>query len=145
MKRVTLWGPVALTMVLIFGVSSIPDLSPPVEISDKTAHSLVYSILGLLMFRALAGGRIKALTIPNAVLAVLLSTLYGVSDELHQMFVPGRTAEWADIVADGVGATYGVGAALLVRAVSRYEGGGVSGGNHTRRHGDAEESLIWFG
>jgi VanZ family protein len=106
-------------MVLIFGVSSIPDLSPPVEISDKTAHSLVYSILGLSMFRALAGGRIKALTIPNAVLAVLLSTLYGVSDELHQMFVPGRMADWADIVADAVGAMYGVGAALLVRAVLR--------------------------
>jgi VanZ family protein len=138
-KRVVLWGPVALTMVLIFGLSSIPDLSTPGEISDKTAHSLAYGVLSLLMFRALAGGQLKGLTITTAVAAVLLTTMYGLSDELHQMFVPGRTADLADVGADAVGAIYGVGAGLLLRVffwVGRRIGGG--GGSGGYQHGGTE-------
>jgi VanZ family protein len=42
-----------------------------------------------------------------------------VSDELHQMFVPGRTSDRYDVVADAVGATIAVAGGWLIRAVRR--------------------------
>ena len=49
------------------------------------------------------------MTLGGVGLAVLLATLYGVTDEGHQWFVPGRTAEVADLVADAVGAAVATG------------------------------------
>lgn len=68
--------------------------------ADKVAHALAYAVLGALL--AWATGR------PG--LAVALATLYGVSDELHQAFVPGRTPDVLDLVADLLGATAGAAA-----------------------------------
>ena len=53
------------------------------------------------------------------ILAVSVSTLYGISDEVHQYFVPGRTASLADIVADGIGSLIGVLCYLGVREVRK--------------------------
>ncbi len=61
-------------------------------------------MLGALLY--LATGR--------AYLAVLLASLYGVSDEVHQAYVPGRSADLFDWVADTVGAGVGVGVTVLV-------------------------------
>ena len=47
---------------------------------------------------------------------VLLATLFGVTDEIHQYFVPGRQADVFDVVADAVGALAG---ALFVAFLSR--------------------------
>jgi VanZ family protein len=61
--------------------------------------------------------------------ATALATLYGVSDEIHQMFVPPRTPDWRDICADAFGALTGavvvaVAAKLLSRTRwhARYRG-----------------------
>jgi VanZ family protein len=40
--------------------------------------------------------------------AILLASLYGVSDEVHQAFVPFRESSWLDWLADTVGAALGV-------------------------------------
>jgi hypothetical protein len=101
-----LWGPVVLQMALIFAASSIPDVKTiPGGVSDKTAHFWVYGILGLVLFRALAGGTRSGLTFGRALLTIVLACIYGVSDEFHQSFVPGRTADVFDALADTVGAT----------------------------------------
>ena len=42
--------------------------------------------------------------------SMIIVVLYGVSDEVHQMFVPGRTAALDDVVADTIGAVVGTGA-----------------------------------
>jgi VanZ family protein len=39
--------------------------------------------------------------------AVLLSVLYGISDEAHQWFIDGRSAQWLDVLIDGIGAVMG--------------------------------------
>jgi VanZ family protein len=41
------------------------------------------------------------------ILSIILSTLYGLSDEIHQSFVSGRNASGTDVIADGVGAVIG--------------------------------------
>jgi VanZ family protein len=116
-RRIALWAPVAVYMALIFAVSSIsnpPDLST--SIGDKGAHGLLYVGLAALIVRALAGGW-RPFGGGIAVAAVVYSTLYGVSDELHQLFVPNRTADVADLAADAVGAVVAVVLLYMVHAV----------------------------
>jgi VanZ family protein len=95
-------------MVLIFAASSMSDPgAPPGGLSDKAAHFMIYFALGASLLRALAGGRSAAMTARRVLLAALIATLYGVSDELHQSFVPGRTPESLDLVADACGGLVG--------------------------------------
>jgi hypothetical protein len=116
-----LWGPVVLQMAVIFAASSIHNLTQlPGGMSDKSGHSIGYALLAGLLLRALAGGRLAGITWKSAVAAIVLSTLYGVSDELHQMFVPGRSSDRYDVLADAVGATIGVAAGWLAEAVRRW-------------------------
>ena len=113
----TLWAPVALYMALIFAASSVshpPDLST--SIGDKGAHGLLYSGLGVLIVRALAGGW-QPFGAGIGVAAVTYSILYGATDEIHQLFVPNRTAEVRDLAADAVGAAVAVVLLYLVHAV----------------------------
>jgi VanZ family protein len=105
-------------MTAIFIASSIPDVPPlPGGISDKQGHSFGYAILGAVVLRALAGGRMRGVTWRTALGTVLLATLYGVSDEIHQSFVPNRTPDVYDVLADATGAaaatTAGVALATL--------------------------------
>lgn len=84
------------------------------------AHVAVYAVLATLCFWALARsvrreGPLWAL----AAVAFALTVLYGVTDELHQAFVPGRTASQADILMDAAGALLGIGAAALAGSLGR--------------------------
>ncbi len=103
------WGQAALYAVLIFFLSSRPDLPDVeffIEINDKVAHFILYTPLGFLLRRALTlRGTLSSRQ--TAFLAVLLGVLYGISDEFHQAFVPGRYADPADVVADAVGVWFG--------------------------------------
>jgi VanZ family protein len=100
-----LWLPVALDAALIFYVSSIPRLpSPPGPFSDKHFHFGSYALLATLLVRALASGRLRNINARVAIGAVLLATFYGMTDEFHQMYVPGRTAALDDLAADALGA-----------------------------------------
>ena len=114
------WGPAVLMMAVLFAASSASDTSavPPV-FTDTILHVGAYAALGLTVFRAFADARFERMTPLRALAAVLFCILYGVSDEFHQSFVPGRTPDVKDLVADGVGAAAGAGALLLLKAVWR--------------------------
>ena len=108
-RAVRVWGGTAAMMALLFLLSSIPGSSPLLWRSfNLTAHALAYGVLGALVLHALAGGRLRGITVRHAAGAVIVAGLYGVSDELHQRFVPGRTAELLDLSADVGGALCGV-------------------------------------
>src|SRR5690606_18555072 len=78
--------------------------------SDKVAHFGAYAVLAALL--TLATGK----TMVGWVLAVA----YGITDEIHQAFVPGRFASVGDLVADALGAALGAGlVAYLVRRSQR--------------------------
>jgi VanZ family protein len=113
-RTFALWAPVAGYMALIFGLSSIhntPDL--PSLISDKVIHAGLYAVLAILMLRALTRGWREPITPGRVIAAILVSTLYGASDELHQYFVPPRQMDAADLLADGVGSSIAAGLAYL--------------------------------
>ncbi len=100
-----LWGPVIAHMALLFFFSSLSTLpSPPSGITDKHEHFFFYGILGALTLRALANGTWRGVRLAAVLGAVAISAAYGVSDEFHQRFVPGRDFEVLDMVADALGA-----------------------------------------
>lgn len=116
-----LWTPVLLQMAVIFAASSIPDLGAlPGGISDKSGHSIGYALLAALLLRALARGRLAHVTWRAALAALLLATLYGASDELHQLFVPGRSSDRYDVLADAMGAAAAAAAGWAAGAVQRW-------------------------
>ena len=116
-----LWGPVAVQTALIFAASSIPNLQHlPGGMSDKSGHSIGYAMLAGLLLRAMAGGRLRGITWIRGLLAIVLATLYGVSDEFHQLFVPGRSADRYDVLADCIGASAGVVLGWLAGAARRW-------------------------
>lgn len=100
------WGPVLAVAAGIFLLSSLPGgvlQLPPVKFLDKVAHLGIYFVLALLLLRALA--RTTSLAAgPRALLALALVAGFGVTDELHQAFVPGRKPDGMDVVADAAGA-----------------------------------------
>lgn len=76
-------------------------LFPLIMQQDKVLHIFLFFGLGLLINLTLrSGGK----TVLNAfIFAILLGSLYGASDEFHQMFVPQRSASTMDWVADVTG------------------------------------------
>ena len=93
-------------MAVIFGLSAMSaPPEPSLPMSDKVIHGVIYALLGALMVRGLSNARWSEVTGATAVGAVVLSTLYGYSDELHQRFVPNRTPELADVLVDALGAS----------------------------------------
>lgn len=107
---------------LVFYLSSKSD-PLPFSISsfvgeDKVLHACAYGVLGALLALAAGGGRFQGRR--AVVLAAALASLYGVTDELHQSFVPGRDTSAGDWAADTVGGL--AGAALASAALRRRRG-----------------------
>jgi len=90
-------------MGVIFFLSAQPDLPHPDvgwagRLVSSAAHALEYAVLAVLLAIALEG-RPRSLLI-----AFLVAVLYGISDEFHQSFVPGRTPDVWDVACDAAGA-----------------------------------------
>ena len=106
-RRAALWGPVAIYMLAIFLLSSRADAPLPEGMTDKQGHSLGYLGLAVTVARAFTGGLGAPVSVSHGLAAIAVTTAYGVSDEWHQSFVPGRTADVADLRADATGAIVG--------------------------------------
>ena len=98
--RLLPWLAVGGWMAVIFTMSSLSGSQVPGRFGSL-GHFGEYAILGALL--------VVALTSPKrAVLAVALASAYGVTDELHQLFVPGRMSDPVDWLVDTLGAIVGV-------------------------------------
>jgi VanZ family protein len=118
--RVVPWLAAAVWMGGIFYLShqSAPLGATVSELESIVAHVGLYAGLALLLRWALVGAaRSRGRAVAWAAAAFALAVLYGVSDEIHQAFVPGRTASVVDIAFDAAGAGLGVGLALLATAL----------------------------
>jgi VanZ family protein len=106
LARLIRWAAVAAWMGVIYFLSNQPQL-PSVggvwtELQDIAGHFVAYGVLAALLRWALAGAGAQA---PGR-WAFLLAVLYGVSDEFHQSFVPGRNPDPFDIATDAAGALF---------------------------------------
>ena len=103
------WLPVVAWAGLIFTLSSIPDLGTGLGDWDlllrKLAHAAEFAVLGVLFLRA----------VERPALAFLLASAYAVSDEIHQIFVPGRLGSPLDVLIDVAGVAVGIALALRLR------------------------------
>lgn len=118
--RVLLWGPVVAYCGLIFGLSSVSNVPAlPGHMSDKLAHAILYTGLGSLVARALAGGLGRRVTPSAAALTVAFAAAYGLSDECHQLFVPLRSFELLDLASDAAGGAIGAALAWLCGILRR--------------------------
>ncbi len=101
-----------LYMGIIFYLSSMEMSSLP-ELPrnfDKVLHTAEFAILAFLIFCS-----IKSMVKRNVfLLSFVIAAAYGITDELHQIYVPGRYASLADLAADSLGAFLGAGLAALI-------------------------------
>ena len=134
-RKIISWLAVILWLILIFILSAQPvhksnglskgiaekiiknieKISPDKDISlgrfnhylRKTAHFFAYMILGILVINVLkligVGGK------KRIALALLICIIYAITDEFHQLFVPGRGAQVKDVIIDSIGALVGIG------------------------------------
>jgi VanZ family protein len=103
------WLPVIVYLGIIFFLSSLPDLLAPEKVThlDKITHFLEYGILSFLLARALTAQAPESWQKNFRLLAVIIAIIYGASDEIHQLFVPGRQCSFFDFVFDSLGALFG--------------------------------------
>jgi len=97
---------------LIFIMSSIPGDKLPdktFELSDKVIHFIVYLILYVTAsYSFYKQNKFGLLKKHFYVSGLILAVLYGISDEIHQYFVPMRSCEFLDLIADTAGAAAGM-------------------------------------
>lgn len=93
--------------IVILAITSVPGTSipagPEIPGIDKVVHGVMYGVLGVLAGDALRGEGAGAF-----IAAGMLIALMAVGDEWHQAWIPGRSAETLDWVADVAGATLGL-------------------------------------
>jgi VanZ family protein len=108
-------------MLLIWGLSSIPHPFPfeRVPFQDKGAHFVEYGALAALMAHALKGTSPAMRTWSLFALAWSATVFWGLLDEIHQAYVPGRVADAVDLLADAVGGFIGAFAYIVFRARRR--------------------------
>ena len=97
-----LWGPFVAALVVVFWLSSLSRVPVAHLYWDKLLHAVGYAVLGVLALRAFHGGFWR-LRLEPTLYAALVVILWGISDEFHQSFVPGRDASPWDVLADVAG------------------------------------------
>ncbi len=85
------------------------------RIVRKGAHFLIYAVLGGLVFLLIRQYR-PGFLYPLAN-STVISMIYACSDEIHQIFVPGRAGRISDVFLDTSGALCGAGALLLINLI----------------------------
>lgn len=134
MRKTLSWITVTLWMMLIFVLSSQPAvqseelsigiskanieaikrIEPEAKFSIEkyddmlrdNAHFFIYLMLGILVINALKRNGISGYSC--VLFALIICILYAASDEIHQFFVPGRSAQVKDVLIDSIGASAGV-------------------------------------
>ncbi len=107
------FGAPVVVMAGIFLLSSrshLPNLDGGRDIQNIVGHFVAYAALGAslaVLLRSLGWSLLRALLV-----AIVLATLYGVTDEFHQSFVPNRSTDPKDVLVDFLGATAGALAAM---------------------------------
>ena len=91
------------------------------QLTRKSAHLIIYFVLGFLCCNMFYSFKIRM--IKSGILALVLSVVYAISDEIHQYFIPGRACAVSDMALDSAASLVGVvvfaATALLILAIIR--------------------------
>ncbi len=101
--------PVVTLCIVIFWQSSFPGMitRPLFPHDDKVFHCLMYALLAFLTARTLVADNPDTSLFKIRIIAIIFASLYGLSDEIHQAFVPSRQASVGDFFADSLGSLIG--------------------------------------
>jgi len=104
------WLPVVVFCALLFAQSSFstPKVMPAYPHMDKLLHLVAYSILGALFLRGFSNSKYKNHGWLIRIASIFLTGIYGATDELHQYYVPFRSADTWDVTCDFLGGFIGV-------------------------------------
>lgn len=104
-----LWLPVLAVMGMIFYFSTLPasDIPGLFPYQDIVFHAAIYALLAYFFIRALKN-TYPGISLLSSVIATLaFGVIYGISDEFHQLFTPGRSCSGFDLFIDGAGTFIG--------------------------------------
>jgi len=125
-------GPAIAWAFIIFMGSSIPAADLPKIIflaPDKLLHLGVFLVFGILVYRAISTQKKFTFLLGHSLGATLfIACGYGVFDEIHQYFVPGRTADPFDVLADVIGVILGLGVLKILQNKTSKKMGRIQGG-----------------
>ena len=109
-KFLIYWLPLIIYCLAIYIQSSQPgpEYIPDVRFLDKFLHVGAYSLLGILFYRAYETLPLKNFKNLLILISIGSATVYGISDEIHQYFVPSRQADILDVIADTIVSICGV-------------------------------------
>jgi VanZ family protein len=115
-------APMIIVMAAIFFLSHQPGDSlplPPFWGLDKLLHAIAYGVLAGAVILALPPPQDKHSRNRIAILAIAICLVYGISDEIHQLYIQGRSASLWDVVADMVGSSAVIGGWRRLRLQGR--------------------------
>lgn len=111
-KRTAVLNPryVLLTVLYCAGIFGLSSSSNPIHVEsqfpgqDKVAHAVLYGGLATVVSLGIRrlGRSVRPWT--QFIAPLLFASMYGITDEIHQMYVPGRTPDTCDVLADVLGA-----------------------------------------
>lgn len=118
-KFISIYLPLIIYWLILFAATTLPAQAvPKTGISDKIEHFLGYFFLTILLSNLLyfqnRKGKIKRFPITASLIIV---ASYGMVDELHQYFIPGRFCDINDWIADVIGAVV---AGLIYFLIKKY-------------------------
>ena len=103
------------------------------RLPDYVLHAAAYLGLSVVAHWAWAAG-FRSSFLRTACAAVLLASAYGIVDEWHQSFVPGREPSWRDVAADVLGAVLGQFVLWVWPSAQARQDGGQPEGQHEGQH-----------
>ena len=116
--------PLIIYWLILFILTSVPSSSAlTIGVSDKIEHFGAYGLLsGILYLNLFFQKKFKLLKKYPATFTIIIASFYGLLDELHQLIVPGRSAEILDWFADFSGALIAVLATrYLLKKLQKYD------------------------
>lgn len=93
----------------------------------KSAHALNFFILSIIVINALYAMGIRGIRAP--IYSIIITVMYALSDEIHQLYVPGRGCMFSDVVIDSAGALLGLMTFMFMRWIFRRTSNNQSYGN----------------
>ena len=116
-RFIRFWLPFTIFLITTFVLSGMSSPAIPFNLDSNSLHLPEFALFSFLLIRAIHGGRPGRPSISAALGTLVLSGLWGVSDEIHQAFIPGRVPDINDLARDLIGSVIGLAAFYLYSVI----------------------------